>query len=130
MSKAKTRVTWLSVPEMYRLNTAARTVREAVDGIGLMLVGSSLERQDYRDVDLRYILHDHDFAARFPNPAWLRLANAALSDWLAKATGLDIDFQFQSMTEANEYPGRRHPVGHDHHFDPGFDWPTTSEESH
>ena len=117
-----TRVTWLSVPEMYRLNTAARTVREAVDGIGLVLVGSSLERRDYRDVDLRYILDDEDFAARFPNPAWLRLTNASLSDWLSKATGLDIDFQFQSMTEANEYPGRRHPVGHGHHFDPGFDW--------
>lgn len=122
MAKQKQRVTWLSVPEMYRLNTAARTVREAVDGIGLVLVGSSLERRDYRDVDLRYILTDADFAARFPNPAWLRLTNAALSDWLAKATGLDIDFQFQSMTEANAYEGRRHPVGHDHHFDPGFDW--------
>lgn len=117
-AKGKPRITYLSVPEMYRLNTAARAVKEAIDGVGLMLVGSSLERPDYRDVDLRYILHDEDFAARFPNVAWLRLANAALSDWLAKATGLDIDFQFQSMTEANEYPGRRHPVGGAHHFEP------------
>lgn len=109
------------MPEMYRLNAASRTVRAAVDGVGLMLVGSSLTRQDYRDVDLRMILFDEDFAARFPNSGWLMLANAAMSDWLATTTGLPIDFQFQSMTEANspEHDGKgRHPLGLPIRFDP------------
>ena len=118
---SENRATWIGVPEMYRLNSASRTVRKAVDGVGLMLVGSSLTRQDYRDVDLRMILWDEDFAGRFPNSAWLMLANAAMSDWMATTTGLPIDFQFQSMAEANgpEHEGkRRHPLGLPMRFDP------------
>lgn len=118
---SENRATWIGVPDMYRLNVACRTVRAACDGVGLMLVGSSLTRRDYRDVDLRMILWDEDFAARFPNAGWLMLANAAMSDWLAKSTGLPIDFQFQSMTEANgvEHKDKlRHPLGLPMRFDP------------
>ena len=34
---------------------------------GVFLVGSSLERRDFRDMDVRCMLPDHEFEALFPN---------------------------------------------------------------
>ena len=70
-------------------------------------VGSSLTRKDWRDVDVRLILPDDEFAARFgnnesaetnPKLAAITLAFAALGQHM---TGLPIDFQIQSMSHAN-----------------------------
>lgn len=109
---SKHRATQLSVPDMYRLNVACRHVAAAFDDNLPYLVGSSLTKKNYRDVDLRLMLDDDEFARLFPNPMWLKLANAAMSDWLASITGLPIDFQFQDTTQANkEFTGRRHPLG-------------------
>jgi hypothetical protein len=77
-------------------------------------VGSSLDRKDWRDVDVRLILPDEEFTALFgknasaetnPKLAAITLAFAALG---AQMTGLPIDFQIQPATWANErYPGPR-----------------------
>lgn len=77
-------------------------------------VGSSLDRKDWRDVDVRLILPDDEFAALFganqssetnPKLAAVTLAFATLGQ---KMTGLPIDFQIQTTTHANErYPGPR-----------------------
>lgn len=77
-------------------------------------VGSSLDRKDWRDVDVRLILDDDDFDARFGTPrsaevnrklAAITLAFAALGQAM---TGLPIDFQIQRMTDANKlYLGKR-----------------------
>lgn len=69
-------------------------------------VGSSLDRPDYRDVDVRLILPDADFAKLGKRVKVWRL-NHVVSMWGCTSTGLLIDFQIQSMTEANgEYGGR------------------------
>lgn len=115
---SENRATWIGVPDLYRLNSACRTVAaslQSVDCYGLVPVGSSLIKKDYRDVDVRAVLSDEQFATMFPSEAWLRMANAALSDWLATATGLPIDFQFQSISdgsgsEEHKHKGR-HPLG-------------------
>lgn len=74
-------------------------------------VGSSLKSKDWRDVDVRLLLPDDEFAERFgrgasaethPKLAAITLAFAALG---TQMTGLPIDFQIQSMSHANE----RHP---------------------
>jgi len=77
-------------------------------------VGSSLTRKDWRDVDVRLILPDDEFAARFGDNqsaetnkklAAVTLAFATLG---AQMTGLPIDFQIQPQSWANErYPHTR-----------------------
>jgi hypothetical protein len=78
-------------------------------------VGSSLHTKEWRDVDVRLILPDDEFAERFGTTsrsaevntklAAITLAFAALGK---EMTGLPIDFQIQPQTWANEkYPGPR-----------------------
>jgi hypothetical protein len=77
-------------------------------------VGSSLTSKDWRDVDVRLILPDEEFEARFganrssetnPKLAAITLAFAALGEQM---TGLPIDFQIQPQGWANEkYPNMR-----------------------
>lgn len=81
-------------------------------------VGSSATSKNWRDVDVRLILDDDRFAALFPGfaaahhiDAWWLLFCAAMSELGRARTGLPIDFQVQSMTEANEkYSGIRNPL--------------------
>lgn len=86
---------------------------------GLYVVGSALERADWRDVDVRLMLHDDGFAALFPDAGqrwefdarWL-IMTTAISVHLSRVTGLPIDFQFQPTTHANErHKGSRNALG-------------------
>ena len=115
MDKPRARsVSYLTVPDFHRLNWARVPIAQAF-GETPYLVGSVLTRPDYRDVDLRLILDDDRHAELFPadGPRTLRLfLGCAVSDWLARMTGLPIDFQFQSMAEANvPEHGLRNPMG-------------------
>jgi hypothetical protein len=104
------RASFLSPPDFHRLDWACRTITAAF-GTPVYLVGSALTRADYRDIDLRLILDDEQ-AAQYPPPLRLVL-NIALSDLIAKTAGVarPIDFQIQSMTEANAEDGARNPLG-------------------
>ncbi len=114
----KVRASFLSVTETYRLNVACAAIMAAFDDNCPYLVGSSLHRADYRDVDLRLILDDADYDRRFGSKAQeieRRLLNVAISDWIAARTGLPIDFQFQRMTDANaRFDGPRNAMGFAH----------------
>jgi hypothetical protein len=80
--------------------------------VGLFLVGSALERADFRDVDIRLMLADSAFDAAWTDNLKVRMTNRAVSTWGRVETGLPIDFQIQRMTEANErYPGERNAMG-------------------
>lgn len=73
-------------------------------------VGSSLERSDWRDVDVRLILDDESFDA-LGDILDIRRLNFTVSIWGESVAGLPIDFQVQRMTEANrEFNGRRHAL--------------------
>jgi hypothetical protein len=82
------------------------------------LVGSAATSKTWRDVDVRLILPDEEFEARFPgalatyihDPAWT-LTCAALSALAQQMTGLPVDFQIYPMTVANRYEGVRIPLG-------------------
>lgn len=110
---------YLSPPDLHRLNWACVPIREAF-GAPPYLVGSVLTRPDYRDIDIRLILNDEAVARMFdasdrssPNAVRL-LLNIALSDLIAKAANMSapIDFQIQSMSEANvPEHGMRNPLG-------------------
>lgn len=110
---------YVGAPAIFALEQACREVSEAFDGFGCYLVGSAIQRPTWRDVDVRYIMADEEFAQLFPSAdqhweqdaRWL-LLTVSISERLSKVTGLPIDFQFQPQTYANEHhKGPRHSIG-------------------
>lgn len=108
------RSSFLTVSQQYDLNVVCRPLARLF-GYGVYHVGSSLERPDYRDVDLRCILANDEFDRMFAddeNGNRVKFLNVAISEWVQARTGLPIDFQFQREAEANaEFSGRRNAVG-------------------
>lgn len=100
---------YLTRPQVWALDEACKPL-VAVFGPP-MLVGSVMERADFRDVDLRLILMDEVYDC-LEDPQWA-LISFLTSAHLAATTGLPVDFQFQRMTEANAaYAGKpRNPMG-------------------
>lgn len=94
------RFSFLTVLEEYRLNWACAALW-GIDGwdIGTYHVGSSTERRDFRDVDLRTILDDDAYDA-IPKPL-RKLLQMSVSQLLTVQSGLPIDWQLQPMREAN-----------------------------
>lgn len=119
------RANYLPAPHFFALNQACDFLNRALGGFGCYLVGSSLERRDYRDVDVRFILPDEEFDWMFRvrpgdaesgvggwlNPLW-SLMCLSISVWLREQTKLPIDFQIQRQTQANEkHSGTRSALG-------------------
>lgn len=104
--------------QMFLLDEACRPLYLAFPDSGLYLVGTAaaLERQDYRDVDVRMMLDDEDYDAlrTAVGPDAITFLGLAIGEYLASRTGLPIDFQIQRTTEANERHGGgvRNPLGH------------------
>jgi hypothetical protein len=105
------------VPGAMHLEAFGQTITDAF-GTCPYHVGSSATSKTWRDVDVRLILDDDQFHALFPGfaaanhiDAFWSLICAALSELGRARTGLPIDFQIQSMTEANaKYSGIRNPL--------------------
>ena len=109
----KWRANWVAAPHFYNLNSACCLINKAFNGFGCYLVGSSLDRRDYRDVDVRYIMYDDEYDRMFKNdsgwtnPLW-SLMCTSISMWLSQQSGLPIDFQIQRQTQANaEHKGKK-----------------------
>jgi hypothetical protein len=118
-TEPKKKVCYVGAPAIFSLEMACQTVNDAFreeDEIGCCyLVGSCMERPDWRDVDVRYIMSDGQFQRLFlgtyeyeqhilweQNPRWLLLITS-ISNWLQKQTGLPVDFQIQPQTFANKH---------------------------
>lgn len=112
---------YIGAPACFLLEQACQHIDAAFGGVGFgcYQVGSSLERPDWRDVDIRLIMEDEAFCALFPeanvwadgeggtweqDPRWL-LMTTAISAWLKQQTGLPVDFQFQPQKHANKRHG-------------------------
>ena len=86
------------------------------------LVGSVLTSKSWRDVDIRLILDDKEYAEMFPgihsgtgdehhSAKWVALC-LAWSAFGEKMTGLPIDFQIQQQSYANDkFDGPRSCIG-------------------
>lgn len=104
------RASYLGPHEMFLLDTACKPICEAFDEPPY-LVGSVMERPDFRDVDVRLILDDERYA-RLAEAVPVALLNVTMTAYLRRATGLPVDFQIQQMTAANaRHDGRRNPLG-------------------
>lgn len=112
---------YVGAPACFALELACKQINDAFDG-RCYLVGSALQRPDWRDIDIRFMMADDDFAALFPDchnlegtwefdTRWL-LMTTTISAWLSKETGLPVDFQFQPLGWANKrHDGPRNPIG-------------------
>lgn len=115
------RTTMLGPVEIYLLDQWGRQLHEAF-GHYPYLVGSAMKGLPWRDIDVRLILPDKRFTkitgakpgeTHLEAPL-LQALNVAFTVWGQRVTSLPIDFQFQSMTDANEDPansGPRNPLG-------------------
>jgi hypothetical protein len=110
---------YIGAPACFALEQCCQHINEALGDFGCYLVGSALERADWRDVDVRYIMTDEQFAKLFPdagqhwehNPRWL-LLTVSISGWMRSVTGLPVDFQIQPQSHANErHKGQRSALG-------------------
>jgi len=111
---------YLTAQPYLALNRAVEPIYAGLDTLGIFLVGSCLERSDFRDVDVRAMMDDAAFDRLFPggesgteSDAFWSLLCESIGAYLARATGLPIDFQIQRMTEANAMhagPGRRNAL--------------------
>lgn len=117
---------YVGAPACFALDLACQHLNTAFGGFGCYLVGSALERPDWRDIDVRLLLTDEEFEAEFPgtlyedrqhggtwemDTKWLVLTTA-ISAWLTAQTGLPVDFQIQPQTHANaRHKGPRNALG-------------------
>jgi hypothetical protein len=96
-------------PAYFKLNAFAEWVNLAFgDAFGVYLVGSAARSKQWRDVDVRLILPDEEYASLFGKPRvpvqagpLYALLCAAISSLGKEMTGLPIDFQIDQQTEVN-----------------------------
>lgn len=104
----------LSPRQMFLLDLACKPIAEAFDH-SVYHVGTSAERQEYRDVDVRAILTDehYDRLSKALGLDGIAFLGLAIGEYLHSLTGLPIDFQIQRQTEANDRHGgkMRNPLG-------------------
>lgn len=122
MTELRKKAVYVGAPACFVMEREAQFLNRAFDGM-CYLVGSALERPDWRDIDVRMIMDDAAFATLFPDagpvdhgrwefdPRWIVLTTA-ISQQLSRQTGLPVDFQFQPRTHANErHKGMRNALG-------------------
>ena len=119
--KRRYKANHVGAPKIFQLELCCQQLNRAFDG-HCYLVGSSNERADWRDIDIRLMLDDDAFDRLFPNARgkdslhehdlrWL-IMTTSISEWLSRVTGLPVDFQFQRQTQANkQHPGMRQAIG-------------------
>lgn len=123
----KPRTDLLTTMELYNLDAACRIIYRAF-GHPPYLVGTAADgsADSYRDVDVRLMLDDDEFAATCPTRAVWELLCIAIGTYLSERTRLPVDFQIQRTREANERFGRagggiRNPLGMGRTFAGGGD---------
>ena len=103
----RTRANQLTLSQLKRLRIASAVIADTF-GEPVYLVGSSILRRDFRDVDLRVILPDDRYSAL---PFKVRgLLAFSVSLYLEQSSGLPIDFQLQCQSESDGFDGERQPV--------------------
>ena len=120
----KARITLLTTAQLYNLDSACRLIRRAFRGGPPYLVGTAGmgSADSYRDVDVRLMLDDEEFAEVCPTRERWELLCLAIGAYLRDCTGLPVDFQIQLASIANEKHDKpRNPLGMSRRFAGGGD---------
>ena len=107
-SVTKERSHFLTPQEWHNLNTVIYQFCKGYYG-SVFLVGSVLERPNYRDVDVRCITAEQFDEMVYHPPR--TVLQVAMSEWLSNRTGLNVDFQFQTEAQAEKEKGTRVALG-------------------
>lgn len=102
---------YLHVTDQYTLRQFGHNLREAFPTArGILHVGSSITRPNWRDVDVRIVMSDEDYdhLGDVVNPMVLAVA---LSMWGQRFTGLPIDCQVQRASDAAHEPTAHKSIG-------------------
>lgn len=123
MTAKKQRTGLLTTTELYHLDRACQLVRAAFGEIPYLVGTAGIGGAErYRDVDVRLMLDDEQFAAVCPTRERWELLCVAIGAYLRDRTGLPVDFQIQRIREANErFSGPRNPLGMKRTFAGGGD---------
>jgi hypothetical protein len=111
---SRVRTDLLTTVQMYNLDNACTIIDRAFGEcpylVGTAGVGGA---ESYRDVDVRLMLDDDEFAQACPTLERWELLCVAISAYLSERSGLPVDFQVQRVTEANGcFGGKpRNPLG-------------------
>jgi hypothetical protein len=111
----KARSDLLTTTELYHLDQACQVISRAFGDECPYLVGTAGVggADSYRDVDVRLMLDDDEFAAACPTRERWELLCLSITAYLSSRTGLPVDFQIQRTGEANAKHGHqpRSPLG-------------------
>lgn len=110
---APIRAVYLLMSDLAAVDTWAEDLRRLFRGedlVGTYIVGSALRTSAYRDVDIRLVVDDN-VAGALASMLDIKRLNLALSTWGQRMTGLPIECQVQSLTEAGTYDGPVRPCG-------------------
>jgi len=100
------RIAQLHVTEQWLLRRFGLLLRETFpSAIAILHVGSSVVRQDWRDVDVRIVL-THDDYEMLATVADVKPLNVALSLWGQRFTQLPIDCQVQAKRDNDHEAGQ------------------------
>lgn len=102
------RAHYLTTVEWFNLNTVIQPICKMFD-YQVFLVGSCLEKRDFRDVDIRII--KDDYIGILSSEYERKVISMIISEWLSNRTGLLIDLQMQAMKEADQFKGKRIALG-------------------
>lgn len=113
MSPEPKRSDQIATHEMYDLDTACVLIRKAFEPPYLVGSAGIDGRADYRDVDVRLMLSDEEFAALIGDNRYRwELFSLAIGDYLRLRTRLPIDFQIQRASDGNaRHDKPRNPLG-------------------
>lgn len=107
---SKQRSYFVTKSQHFMLNNWGEQLAELFNGNCAYHVGSSLERRDWFDIDVRILLEPQQYR-HLKETMNLDVLDAIVSQWGATVTGLPIDFQIQDRDEANnEYSGTRNAM--------------------
>ena len=105
------RATYLLVSDINKLSIFGGELKRMfpAEGVyGSFLVGSALEKPEYRDVDVRTIFSDDAFK-KLEKVIDIGAINHLVSVWGQQLTGLPIDYQVMAASHPDN-KGKKHPI--------------------
>jgi hypothetical protein len=108
---------YVGSPAILKLSVACNILGDAFGNGRTYMVGSATERMDWRDVDVVHIMDNKQYERIFGKELGNHRLDARwsflcmlVSKYLSDASGLPVDFKFQSITHANKEHGKKRRV--------------------
>jgi hypothetical protein len=116
------RASQLTTVQMHNLDAACQLLRKAFRSPPFLVGTAGTDgNPGYRDVDVRLVLEDGEFARVCPTMERWEMLCLAISTYLSERAGVNVDFQIQQYSAAEAHRGPRNPLGTGRTFAGGGD---------